>query len=231
MQNQSIPKSKTYHHSSPKLANGRAPNNKRRRFESFVEELKLYIETHGHMNVTKQENKSLHIWIRNIRSSYKRIQEGRKPITKLTEERMKVLQQIDFEFESRTRVCVPFGSRIKALRLYQARHGHIRVSAKEDKSLNTFMKNVRQSVKCIQQGGRQSINITLDRITTLEEIGFHIRSKENDQQLPQIESFVEEIEGDIIPRWLISDANEEDNTSNSLLDEVSIKIEGGTEVS
>jgi len=41
------------------------------RFQIYVEELKMYIATHGHMNVTKKEHTSLHAWIQKIRTSYK----------------------------------------------------------------------------------------------------------------------------------------------------------------
>ena len=52
------------------------------------------------MNVTKEENKSLHTWIGNVRKSFKRIQEGRTPSIKLTPDQMKALGQIGFEFEN-----------------------------------------------------------------------------------------------------------------------------------
>ena len=40
---------------------------------------------------------------------------------------------------------------------------------------------------------------------------------------------MEEIEGDIVPRWLISDEKEDDN-DNSLLNDIHIEIDGETEI-
>ena len=64
-----------------------------------MEVLKRYQAKHGNMNVTKQENKALHVWIANIKYNYKRLREGRAQ-NKLTSERIEILQQIiGFEFE------------------------------------------------------------------------------------------------------------------------------------
>ena len=66
-------------------------------FESFAQELKIYIEKHSYMNV-----KWLHFWIENVRSNYKIIQEEGQshPIIKLTQDWMEILVQIGFDFES-----------------------------------------------------------------------------------------------------------------------------------
>ena len=65
------------------------------------------------------------------------------------------------------------------------------------------------------------------------EESFH----DNHEEIPISRTFtpanenedMEEIEGDIVPMWLISDEKEEDN-DDSLLDEISIKIDGGAEI-
>ena len=54
-----------------------------------------------------------------------------------------------------------------------------------------------------------------------DQNAFHFASAEDEE--------MEEIEGDIIPQWLISDDKEEDNDTN-LYKDISIKIEGGTNV-
>ncbi len=72
-------------------------------FESSVQELGRYIEKHGHMKVSREENKSLHLWIENVQNSYRNMQKGSdqcpSPI-KLTPDRLEMLGHIGFEFET-----------------------------------------------------------------------------------------------------------------------------------
>jgi len=72
----------------------------RKPFESYVEELKTYRENTGHINVSPKENKLLSIWIKNIKKSYKRIQEGKVPIIRLSPLRINVLEGLGFEWNS-----------------------------------------------------------------------------------------------------------------------------------
>lgn len=69
-------------------------------FDTNVQELKTFKTIHGHINVPQKTNKSLHAWIRNIRMTYKRVQEGKSPLIRLTEERLQQLQELDFTFVS-----------------------------------------------------------------------------------------------------------------------------------
>ena len=142
-------------------------------FSTRMEELKTYVERHGHMNVTKNENKTLYNSIQNIRGSYKKMKEGQSPHTKLTPDRMKMLQQIGFEWEHRFhRVSVPFESHVEALKRYRTKHGHTRVTVKEDRSLHSF---VPHHMKHTMINGKRPASLTPDRITALEELGLHIR--------------------------------------------------------
>ena len=228
-------------------------------FESIIEALKLHKEKHGHMNVSIKEDKSLYSFIENVRRNVKKIQEGRSPYGKLTSEQMEKLREIDFPFETRTEVYLPFESQVEALRLYQAKHGHIRVSAKEDESLCNFIASVRQSVTRMENGQASTLSLTPDQMTALENVGLICRPKGDHtsisgipstnssrfkrqrveeslhEKMPVARSFpssnenkdMEEIEGDVIPRWLMND-EEEIDSSDSMLAEISIKIEGGT---
>ena len=241
------------------------------KFKSRVEEVKNYIEKHGHMNITKEENRQLHGWISAVKYSYRKLQKG-KPYAgiRLTPDRIDMLRQTGFAFleeEYKTKINVSFESRIEALKHYQAKHGHVNVSKKEDISLWRFVSKVRQSAKRIQEGKTARMKLTPNRITALEEIGFNCRRPkrgrtcalipeipstscnsfkrqrveesfhDNHEEIPISRTFtpanenedMEEIEGDIVPMWLISDEKEEDN-DDSLLDEISIKIDDGTEV-
>ena len=157
------------------------------------------------------------------------------------------------------KVYLPFESQVEALRLYQAKHGHIRVSAKEDESLCNFIASVRQSVTRMENGQASTLSLTPDQMTALESVGLICRPKGDHtsisgipstsssrfkrqrveeslhEKMPVARSFpssnenkdMEEIEGDVIPRWLMND-EEEIDSSDSMLAEISIKIEGGT---
>jgi len=227
-------------------------------FESNIEALKLYKAKRGHMRVSPKEDKVLHTFILSIRQSMTRMEAGKCPQIRLTPDRMKMLHQIDFPFV-RLQVC-PFGSCFEALKLYQAKHGHIRVSAEEDKSLNKFIATLRLSLSRIQKGKTPPLDLTPDRIAALEVIGFSCKPKkrhctsvsgtpstnsnsfkrqrveerlhENHEEITisgalndtNKDEDMEEIEGDIIPSWLINHEEEEDK-GNGLDDENSIVID------
>ncbi len=164
---QNDPSPAIVHTSLPQSVRSRVPHKRRcQSFESSVEELKMYIEKHGHMKVNMKENKSLHLWIRNIKTSYKRIQEGKAPIIKLTPDRMRLLQDAGFDFEN----------------IYQWSR---------------------------QMYSRQGEHKQTPKVSKL----IAVHQDEED----------EEILGDIIPRWLIDNEEEEDK-DDLLLDEA-----GGTE--
>ena len=81
-----------------------------------------------------------------------------------------VTKQIGFKFESNNNI--PFESRIEALKIYQAKNGHMRVYKDKDKSLYGFIKNVRQTVKMMEEGRTNDMKITPDWIEMLQQIGF-----------------------------------------------------------
>ena len=140
------------------------------RFKSNVEELKKHIETHGHMNVHVKENRALNTWMSRIRTSYKQIEEGRPPHLNLTLDHIEILRQIGFDFESRTLL---FEDRVEALRRYQAKHGHMNPTKREDKALFIFISNVKQTVKMMKEGHpKPLLKLPPHRMKMLEQIGF-----------------------------------------------------------
>lgn len=64
-------------------------------FEFRINQLKEFKEKHGHVNVSKDDDKSLHSWCSNIRSTCLRKVKGRYGITL---KNMQVLKDIGFEF-------------------------------------------------------------------------------------------------------------------------------------
>ncbi len=83
---------------------GTKPHRTTYRFENYIAELANFIERNGHCNVPVRDNKALCTWVSNIRTSYKRIQDGKPPLIKLTEDRMQSLKELDFDFRSHIRL-------------------------------------------------------------------------------------------------------------------------------
>lgn len=69
-------------------------------FQERIQELADYKKHHGHCNVPRRRgsNKSLGIWCNNIRYSYKQIQEGQKPHNAISEEEIRELNKIGFQW-------------------------------------------------------------------------------------------------------------------------------------
>jgi hypothetical protein len=69
-------------------------------FNRRLEELKEYTKIHGHCYVPPKypENLSLGYWCNNVRFAYKCIKEGKPPPSKLTEEQIVKLDEINFEW-------------------------------------------------------------------------------------------------------------------------------------
>lgn len=79
-------------------------------FKSFSErisELKSFKLQHGHCRVPSKfdVNPSMSAWCANLKQSYRLIQEGRKPILKLTHENINALEEIGFEWKYNVRVA------------------------------------------------------------------------------------------------------------------------------
>lgn len=71
-------------------------------FEQRLEDLQKFKEIHGHCIVpyTYEENQPLSNWCSNIRYSYGLMERGLSPTIKMTEERIKALRDIGFDFSA-----------------------------------------------------------------------------------------------------------------------------------
>lgn len=84
----------------------------------------------------------------------------------------------DNEMESahkKNRVTKSFEQRIKDLRVYKEKNGHVNVKEREDKSLNEFCRNIRRSLK---NPGNSRITLYDDRIASLDALGFDWTARE-----------------------------------------------------
>ena len=73
-------------------------------FKSFaqrLEELKAFKAQHSHCRVPSKfdSNPSLAAWCANLKQSYRLMQQGRKPILKLTEDKLDALEELGFEWK------------------------------------------------------------------------------------------------------------------------------------
>ena len=63
-------------------------------FESRIQALQCYQETHGHMRVSKEEDKSLHNFIKSVKLSLNWMKQGKTPMIKLKQDGITNLEQI-----------------------------------------------------------------------------------------------------------------------------------------
>jgi len=131
--------------------------------EERIEELKAFKEKHGHVHVTVKHDKSLGMFCKNMRSARR----GTKKGAVITEDRIKALDELGFDWGGKTK-NKSFEERIEELKVFKAKHGHVHVTLKHDKSLGRFCQNVRSARR--GKGGRMAI--TDNRIKALDELGF-----------------------------------------------------------
>jgi len=87
------------------------------------------------------------------------------PGTIITEDRIKALDELGFTWEDKNK---SFEKRIEELQALKAKHGHVRVTVKHDKSLAGLCTNLRSASR-----GTESRNVLAeDRIKALDELGF-----------------------------------------------------------
>lgn len=72
-------------------------------FEDRVEELKEFKAKYGDLHVAQKykENPSLGSWCANMRTAYRRKMQGKPPLFRITEDRIKILEDLGFEFSLR----------------------------------------------------------------------------------------------------------------------------------
>ncbi len=99
-------------------------------FDQRLVELKAFKSQYGHCRVPSkfESNPSLAAWCANLKQSHRLMQEGRKPILKLTEEKVDSLEQLGFEWKYSGRT--PKVSKTKASIVLQSSPGHVEKQTK-----------------------------------------------------------------------------------------------------
>ena len=153
---------------------------KSRGFAQRIEDLRVYKEKNGHVNVKEREDKSLYEFCRNIRRSLKN--PGNSRIA-LDDDRIASLDALGFDWTAREYAAKKsFAQRIEDLRGYKERHGHMNVKKREDASLYEFCNNTRKTRKYT---GKSRVALTDDRIASLDALGFNWTVRTREQSFAQ----------------------------------------------
>jgi ATPase subunit of ABC transporter with duplicated ATPase domains len=143
---------------------------KNKTFDDRMEDLKLFKEKYGHVNVSVSfpEDKSLAKFCVQVRHAHNN--QGKSKMKKLTIENIARLDAIGFNWTSQEYVTRSFDERIDDLEKYKQTHGHLSLKRLEDISLYQFCAGVRHSLKMAEKDGTRKL--TVERIARLDAIGF-----------------------------------------------------------
>jgi hypothetical protein len=141
---------------------------KQKTFDDRMEDLKWYKETHGHINVSISEDKSLNQFCANARHARKH--PSKSKIKQLTDERILAFDAIGFNWMFREYVTRSFDERIEDLEEYKQTHGHLNVKRHEDDNLYQYIAGIRHSLKKVEKDRMR--RLTVERIARLNALGF-----------------------------------------------------------
>jgi len=133
---------------------GEGGKRRAKKFSNRVADLMAYREKHGHLDVKRSEDKILADFCANVRHARKNL--GKAGVMKLNDECIASLDTIGFNWEPRKQLSE---RRMKDLRLYKEKHGHLDGGTSEDKSHADFCYEARNSRR-----GLRSIRLTKNAI-------------------------------------------------------------------
>jgi hypothetical protein len=137
-------------------------------FDDRMEDLKLFKEKHGHVNVSIPVDKSLAQFC--VQTRYTHNNPGKCKRKKLTIENIARLDALGFNWMLKEYVMRSFDERIEDLEKYKRTHGHLSLKKHEDSSLYQFCAGVRHSLLHDEKYGKRKL--TVERIARLDAIGF-----------------------------------------------------------
>ena len=142
-------------------------------FQQRIDELKAYKKKHGHLNVKREDDPSLHDFCQNIRYAYNHPD---KTAMIMNEERIASLTAVGFEWAAKENKRTSFQQRLEDLKAYKLKHGHLNVRKEEDPSLYNFC-NSMKTARNNPSGTR--VNVSEERIASLDVIGFNWGKKKS----------------------------------------------------
>jgi hypothetical protein len=174
------------------------------RFIDRLEDLKAYKEKHGHLNVSKEDEKSLYHWCNNI----KQARRGTGNMN-LTADGIVALDAIGFDWRGETSSHKSFQDRVNALSEYKEINGHLNVTIEDNKSLKDWCANIRSARK-----GKLGLRLTADRIAALDAIGFDWRSETKPRSGQRQISFIHDVKNGHLNVTYIANKSLNDFDSN-----------------
>lgn len=155
-------------------------------WEERLEELKAYKMVHGDANVPtlSKENPSLGHWVHDQRKQYRLFNEKKQ--TAMTLSRIEQLESVGFKWAlQRHTTMKSWNERFDELKLYLAEKGdcNVPIRYKENPSLGQWVSTQRQEYGARKKGKKS--NITDERITALEEIGFVWSLRDTSKMAPR----------------------------------------------
>ena len=178
-------------------------------FNTRCIELVAFKEEHGHCNVTTRypANPSLGRWCSTVRGAYRKIQKGLETKTNLSQDRIKRLEKIGFQWQITgydKRLAKPrnydeiFTRRCFELETFKEEFGHCNVPKAYSANvlLGGWCHRMRAAYNNIQKGMKTTRNLSSDRIEQLDKIGFQWQLTDHDEGFEkrcfELETFKEE---------------------------------------
>ena len=148
--------------------------NARAAFDRHFDELVEFKIKFGHCEVPKRnaEYPALGQWCCDMRCAYNRLQKGLKPGRGLGLERIERLEKIGFKWTSAT--STTFDYRFDELTEFKNKFGHcdIPYTYHVNLPLGRWCSDIRYAYKRLQKGLKPAVDLSVDRIERLENLGF-----------------------------------------------------------
>lgn len=147
-------------------------------FEERLVQLKEFKEKHGHLKVTNKVDKQLASWCSNMRAA-RRNPKGSG--LHASEERIRMLDEIGFEWDvsegSGRNSASSFENRLRQLKEFKERNGHVNVTPSDHKVLARYCARLR---KARRDPDGSNLHLSDEMINALDEIGFEWDSSNED---------------------------------------------------
>jgi hypothetical protein len=163
-------------------------------FNKRFNDLMAFNVKYGHCNVSQYgENASLGQWCKELRGSYKQIQNNQKPDRKLSDQQIQRLNDAGFKWSIRKGGSA-FNKRFNDLMTFKTKYGHFNVSQyDENEPLGKWCSQLRCSYKKMHNNQKPRRKLSDQQIQRLNDAGFKwsIRKGESafDKRLNDLMSF------------------------------------------
>jgi len=177
---------------------GRSAN---KSFDERFKDLVDFQQKFGHCDVPRKkssEYQSLGKWCDQLRVSYKKIQNRKTPAIKLTEDRMRQLEDAGFKLSPCT-----FDKRYAELMKFKEKFGHCNVTREksaEYKSLGNWCSSLRRAYKKIQKNETPNYKLTEENIQQLEDGGFKLSLTTFDKRYAELMRYKEKFHHCDVPQ-------------------------------